>query len=123
MGYACPVCEAPQADAEHLANHLAFTAILRGEEHEVWLDDHVPDWSEQSPETLGPVVVDHAEEVELDVSEEDIEQYGKPPMDQGAYGTGTDELSEQDRAVLAEARELTRQMLEDADAETTVDEE
>ena len=38
MGYACPVCEDPQSDATHLANHLAFTAMLRGGEHGEWLD-------------------------------------------------------------------------------------
>ena len=41
MGYACPVCDHPQADARHLANHLAFTALARGGDHEAWLDDAV----------------------------------------------------------------------------------
>ncbi|PSP70281.1 hypothetical protein BRC79_02495 [Halobacteriales archaeon QH_8_67_27] len=52
MGYACPVCDDPQADAEHLANHLAFTAMLRGDGHEAWLDDHVDDWADLAPEEL-----------------------------------------------------------------------
>ncbi|MFB6196643.1 MAG: DUF5810 domain-containing protein, partial [Halobacteriaceae archaeon] len=27
MGYLCPICEEPQVDPEHLANHMAFSAI------------------------------------------------------------------------------------------------
>ena len=63
MGYACPVCAAPQHDAEHLANHLAMTALTHGDEHEDWLDEHVEGWSDESPATLGERVVPHAEEV------------------------------------------------------------
>jgi hypothetical protein len=62
MGYACPVCEVPQHDAEHLANHLAMTALTHGDAHEDWLDDHIADWSAESPETLGDRVAPHAEE-------------------------------------------------------------
>lgn len=123
MGYACPVCEEPQFDAEHLANHLAFTAILRGEAHEEWLDDHVPDWGEQSPETLGSVVADRAVEVDVDVPEEDLDRSWEPPVGRDPYGNQMGELSEDDRAILSEARELTRQMLEDTDAESSADEE
>jgi hypothetical protein len=39
MGYACPVCETPQQDAAHLADHLAFTAIVHTDDHESWLED------------------------------------------------------------------------------------
>jgi hypothetical protein len=45
-GYACPVCDDPQADVGHLANHLAFTAMLRDDGHGDWLDEHVPGWNE-----------------------------------------------------------------------------
>jgi hypothetical protein len=52
MGYACPVCGTPQADARHLANHLAFTAMLHGEDHEAWLDEHAPDWQDAGEQEL-----------------------------------------------------------------------
>lgn len=64
MGYACPVCDAPQADDGHLANHLAFTALLRGGEHETWLDEQVPDWESLDEAGLAERVVDHASTVE-----------------------------------------------------------
>ena len=65
MGYACPVCGDPQADARHLANHLAFTALARGGDHEQWLDDHVPDWEDHGEAWLSDRVVDHADEEEF----------------------------------------------------------
>jgi hypothetical protein len=64
MGYACPVCGDPQADAEHLANHLAFTAMLGDAGHEDWLAEHAPDWDEHDADRLAATVIDHAEEVE-----------------------------------------------------------
>jgi hypothetical protein len=51
-GYACPVCGDPQADAGHLANHLAFTAMLRDDGHATWLDEHVPDWVDRGEADL-----------------------------------------------------------------------
>jgi hypothetical protein len=51
-GYACPVCGDPQADAGHLANHLAFTAMLRADGHAAWLDEHVPDWADRGEADL-----------------------------------------------------------------------
>ncbi|QPV61338.1 hypothetical protein I7X12_11210 [Halosimplex litoreum] len=65
MGYACPVCGDPQTDAEHLANHLAFTAMLRGGDHEAWLDDRIDGWAAMDPPELAEHVVDHAEEAEF----------------------------------------------------------
>jgi hypothetical protein len=77
-GYACPVCGVPQRDGEHLANHLAFTAMLRGEEHEDWLDEHVSDWSAGSPDELAERVVDFAEATEYeDVFEDTVAQSSK----------------------------------------------
>ena len=58
MGYACPVCSVPHADAEHLANHLAFTAMLHGDDHEAWLDEHVPGWGSSNPAELGPTIAE-----------------------------------------------------------------
>jgi len=65
MGYACPVCSDPQADANHLANHLAFTALVRGGDHEAWLDEHVTAWEQQGEDDLAAVVVDYAETEEF----------------------------------------------------------
>lgn len=64
MGFACPVCDLPQADGEHLANHLAFTAMLHGDEHAAWLDDAVPEWAELSSQELSMAVVQYADETE-----------------------------------------------------------
>lgn len=111
MGYACPVCGAEEADGEHLANHMAFTAMLRGDEHEDWLDDNVPDWADRNPETLAPDITPHAPETDTDVVTDD----GAHPRgldgevaDHGGYGR--DSLSGDQQAVLDEAHELTRQM-------------
>lgn len=65
MGYACPVCGTPQADATHLANHLAFTALIRNDDHEAWLDDHVPGWGERGEAELAEAVVEYAKEEEF----------------------------------------------------------
>ncbi|MFB6106955.1 MAG: DUF5810 domain-containing protein [Halobacteriaceae archaeon] len=129
MDYACPVCETPEVDAEHLANHLAFTALLGDDAHESWLDDTVPDWGERDPETLGPAVVEHADEVETPADEsahdhsagreDPAGRRGSAPVaDRGA------ELGDADRAVLREAREMTERMygLDEADADDRADE-
>ncbi|QLG61224.1 DUF5810 domain-containing protein [Halorarum salinum] len=71
MGYACPVCEVPQRDGEHLANHLAFTAMLREDDHEAWLDEHVPGWGDETPGELADRVTEHAEAAEFDEVFED----------------------------------------------------
>jgi hypothetical protein len=65
MGYACPVCGDPQADAIHLANHLAFTALLRGGDHEAWLDEHVPEWEDHGESWLAERVVEGADDEEF----------------------------------------------------------
>jgi len=62
MGYACPVCGTPQADATHLANHVAFTALVRGGEHEAWLDEHCPGWERDGEDDLAERVVEYARE-------------------------------------------------------------
>lgn len=140
MGYACPVCDERQIDAEHLANHLAFTAILRGGDHETWLDRHAPDWDEMGPEALAAEVSEHAETVDVEgyepgesmdtahgtgdhyaATEERTRGAGRTrePGKGRSSGIGLDRLSAEDRAVLEEARDLTRQMLEGESAETS----
>ncbi|WP_224448454.1 DUF5810 domain-containing protein [Haloprofundus salilacus] len=136
MGYACPVCDVPQRDAEHLANHLAFTAMLRHEEHEAWLNEHVPNWNKLGPAELADVVTDHAEETEYDEVFEDTVGSTHTSHDHhhghghggeaggffdpnAAAQRGSASMSGEAQQVLQEAQELTRQMLEDGETEGT----
>jgi len=118
MGYECPVCADPQADAGHLANHLAFTAMTSGGDHEAWLDEHVPDWDQLGESELAAEVTDHAEAAEFPqvFEESGVEEQGHdlPP---GADQPDSGDLSEGDAEVLAEARDLTRAMLEETDSD------
>jgi hypothetical protein len=145
MGYACPVCEDPQADAGHLANHLAFTAILGDDAHEQWLDERVPEWGEMSEAELGEVVVEHVEETEFPQVFEDTvggleesvpdapeERSGALFEDEGFGPAGHDherrhgsaragpagEMDPETEAIIEEAREMTREMLREEDAES-----
>ncbi len=141
MGYACPVCSDPQADAGHLANHLAFTALLGDDAHEAWLEEHAPGWSEMGERELATVVSERVEETEfpqmfddtvggLETESEspDAERSGALFEEDGhdhehAHGTPssgqidtsgpTDAETER---ILEEAREMTQQMLEDEEA-------
>jgi len=83
MGYVCPVCEDPQSDAEHLANHLAFTAMLGDDGHEAWLDDHAPDWADANPAELAPRVAEHADETDFPQVFEDTTEGGAGGHDRG----------------------------------------
>ncbi|MFC6864253.1 DUF5810 domain-containing protein [Halomicroarcula sp. GCM10025817] len=113
MGYACPVCDQPQADAEHLANHLAFTALTGGDDHEAWLEEHVPDWGQLGEAGLADVVVDYASEADYPQVFEDTTG-GHEGHGHGAeHGHDQRSLSDADRDVLAEARDLTEAMLRD----------
>ncbi|WP_280588259.1 DUF5810 domain-containing protein [Halorubrum sp. Boch-26] len=144
MGYACPVCETPQRDGEHLAHHLAFTAMLHGDDHEAWLDEHVPDWSDRDPDGLAAEVTPHAEAAEYHEVFEDTVDRERPDVDLGDHDHagraqgghdhggpagrgapeppgargGVDESGTTDpetEAALREARELTREMFEEDD--------
>jgi hypothetical protein len=114
MGYECPVCDAEEADGEHLANHLAFTALVRGGDHEDFLDEHVPDWEQRDPESLAPDVTPHA-------TETDAEPVTEPHGHQGhghdhdvpaVERTGQTDLSGDDASILEDAQELTQAMLD-----------
>lgn len=115
MGYACPVCEIPQQNEEHLANHLAFAAMLGRESHEEWLDEHVPDWGDMGPEELGERAAAFAPEREFEtVFEDTTGGHGGSgrledavPRQHGRQAAGG-EAGE----VLAEARAMTREMYE-----------
>lgn len=117
MGYACPVCSDPQADATHLANHLAFTALTGGDDHEVWLDDNVGEWDRLGESELAERVADDAESTEFPqvFEKSGVDDHDHPMAD---HQRADRELNEADEAVLSEARELTREMLADDEAET-----
>jgi hypothetical protein len=137
MGYACPVCDEPQQDAEHLANHLAFQAMTHGDDHESWLDEHTPGWEASGPAELAPRLTELADDAPYEVVFEDTTPASEPgerhdPGIQGAtgehsHGSGrghdhsrprgddsideTADLAPEERAVVEAAQELTREML------------
>jgi len=115
MGYECPVCGVEEADGEHLANHVAFTALVRGGDHEAWLDEHVPDWADRDPDSLAPAVTERATETDSEPSTEphghDVPSFERPG---GGSAGGAADLSGAAGDVLEEARELTEAMYDDA---------
>ncbi|WP_121741864.1 DUF5810 domain-containing protein [Natronorubrum halophilum] len=140
MGYACPVCDAEQADAEHLANHLAITASLGREDHGEWLEEHAPDWSDCSPEELGEIVSQYAREIETPDFEGPSRghDHGRPGgLEEGiarqSRRPGRGSMTGDAESVLREAREMTQRMTGaerndagndgDEDGETANDEE
>ncbi|RLM72345.1 DUF5810 domain-containing protein [Halorubrum sp. Atlit-26R] len=86
MGYACPVCDTPQRDGEHLAHHLAFTAMLHGGDHADWLDERVDDWSDREPDGLAAEVTPHADDAEYEEVFEDTVPRGRPDVGMGSGG-------------------------------------
>ncbi|WP_203229155.1 DUF5810 domain-containing protein [Halobellus captivus] len=147
MGFACPVCESPQQDATHLANHLAFTAMVHGDEHEAWLDEHVLDWAANGEAELAPKVADMADEADYEqVFEDTVHGHGSHSQhghdghrqqhdhaDVGGSGgidpdmtaaAGSGALDEETRAILEEARSMTAEMLDrDSEGESAQDPE
>lgn len=134
MGYACPVCGVEQPDAAHLANHLAVTASVGRDDHEEWLAEHAPDWSDMGPTELGERLTALAPAVDTpdpvtgpepspgnghghDHSHGHGQENGRPAgledaLAQQSRQPGRGSLSAETRGVLEEARELTRQMHE-----------
>lgn len=101
MGYACPVCEDPQVDAKHLADHLALTALLGDDDHEAWLDDHAPGWTQEDDAWLGERVVDEAERIELPTEGESQARradFGKGVDATHDPGVAFEELTDRSRA-------------------------
>lgn len=132
MGYACPVCKTPQADARHLANHLAFTALLGDNGHETWLAVHAPEWAQAGEAKLADSVVEHADEVEFpqvfedttdhdhhghddprpgDLFEEDSRQQSRGP-ERGRSG-----LDPETAEAIEKAREMTRETRNEGESE------
>lgn len=114
MGYACPVCEIPQQDETHLANHLAFAAMLGREGHEEWLDEHVPDWEEMGPEELGERAAAFAPEKEFETVFEDTTggRGGGRFEDAVPPQRGRQAMGGEASGILAEAEAMTREMYE-----------
>ena len=136
MGYGCPVCETPQADARHLANHLAFTAMIHGGDHETWLDDHLPDWNEAGEAELADRVTEYAEETEYQqvfedtvnvdgehqhdhersgrLFEDEVRAPGRDGVPHETRTQGQPKVDDETKEVYEEAREMTAEMLADA---------
>ena len=132
MGYECPVCATPQADRRHLADHLAVTAMTHGDDHEDWLDEHVPGWGEHSPRSLGEVVAEHATETAYDQVFEDTVTHDhaddaprlEDAVADATRGPGRGDLTDEQRSVLEDAVAMTEAMVEgdsEGDDETTDD--
>jgi hypothetical protein len=115
MGYACPVCESPQVDGRHLANHVAFTALTGDDAHERWLAETVPGWGEMGENELADVVLAHATETEVADGFDD-EGGTAPAVDR--QEVPSPDLDGDAASILAEAREYTRQMAGGADGDT-----
>lgn len=118
MGYACPVCETPQQDAEHLANHLAFSAMLGHADHEEWLDDRVPEWGELDPETLGDRVADDAPDAEFPQAFEDTTDDRAPREEESiSRRRGRGAMGGETAEILARAEAMTREMVGESEEE------
>lgn len=129
MGYECPVCGIPQADGGHLANHVAFTALVHEDDHEAWLDETVPEWSEMGEAGLAEALTELAAEAEFPQVFEDTtardghhdhdhERSGKLFEDDEPSGRQQElgsrpALDGDAQAVLEEARRLTEAKLND----------
>lgn len=135
MGYACPVCETPQRDGEHLANHLAFTALLGDDAHEAWLEEYAAGWEQLGPDELADVVVDHATETEFEaVFEDTVDRRDhehaagmdpdRPHVDPArTRERGEGSMDGEAQQILQQAQEMTEQLLsEDTDADAGVEE-
>jgi hypothetical protein len=138
MAYRCPVCDALQPDGEHLANHLAITAMLDREDHAAWLADYAPEYGDMGPGELAAAITPHVESVELEddgaasgstLQDATTPQDGTQPFEHAVgrqAGPGRTssrqsggELDPDTQAVLEEARELTAAMTEsDSEGET-----
>ncbi|KAB1198059.1 MULTISPECIES: DUF5810 domain-containing protein [Haloferax] len=125
MGYACPVCDAPQRDETHLANHMALQAIVHSDAHETWLDEHAPDWDTMNADGLGPILAELAVEREFDeVFEDTVDRTHGHGHDhdheQHQFGgqSGSQSLSGDAARVFEEARDLTREMYESEEGDT-----
>jgi hypothetical protein len=133
MGYECPVCGIPQADGGHLANHAAFTALIHSGEHEEWLNENVPGWSDMGECELADAVTAQSEEDEFPQVFEDTTDSGEHQHDHERSGqlfdepsvtgegrqqhVGSESLNAESQAILKEARRMTEERLKDDESE------
>jgi hypothetical protein len=117
MAYRCPVCSEPQVDAEHLANHMAFTAMIREGDHESWLGDTVPGWTEGDDDELAARLREELDTVEHPIDDIETHDHGEGhghSHPAAGHETGDDRALDGEAAdILAEAREMTERMAED----------
>ena len=124
MGYACPVCAVKQPDGEHLAHHLAFTAMLHGDDHEAWLEEHAPGWGDCGPEELAEVVLKEAHETDVpDVDHAHAHGGSMPTRVRRAPAGRGGGLDDEAASVLQEAQALTRAMMDDGKEENGEDDD
>ncbi|GAB3037126.1 DUF5810 domain-containing protein [Natronobiforma cellulositropha] len=114
-GYVCPVCDTAHPDAIHLANHLAVTASLGRTDHCEWLESHAPDWRTSTPAELAARVAPEA--TEIDVPDAVLEEPGDHPLETVPGRTPDAAGDAEVERVLSEARELTRRMYANEEAE------
>lgn len=125
MKYECPVCEVPQADAEHLAHHLAFTAMLHSDDHETWLDNRVEDWADSQPQELAMNVTEYVDEVDDDSEFEEMARNQQPTDSSHHHRPAVqdfpsrpsslerhEQLDDEAASIMNDAREMTESMLE-----------
>ncbi len=112
MGYECPVCSIPQADESHLANHLAFRAMVHSDDHETYLEETVPEWGSMGEDELGAELSTVVATTEFPQVFEDTTPNHDHDHDHAiepSMVSGGETLDAQAQAVLEEARELTRE--------------
>jgi hypothetical protein len=112
--------------------------MTHGDDHEAWLDDHIPAWAESGEADLAAEVADLAPEVAYDqVFEDTVHAHGgagahehgdgshtdhpsrqRPSgVDPEAAAMGGETLDEEAQAILDEARGLTAAMLDEDDGD------
>lgn len=131
MAYPCPVCAEPQADAEHLANHLAFTAMLSDDGHEGWLDEHTPGWEAEDESGLADRLRDSVETVDHPIDDVETHDHSGHDHDESdghdprvasdtarsGVNRGPAALDSEAQEIVAEARALTREMEASSDGD------
>ena len=112
MGYLCPVCAEPFESGAALANHLAVTAILHGEDHEACLEREFADWASLPRAELAEAVRDMAAPTDDDHGHPGGDHRTVDGVETEAAGVAAElaSLDAEGKAVLREAQALTQAM-------------